>query len=163
MLPSIAVPSFDGEEEPFPGFAMEVELRCKVTNRDVGKRTSALVCRWAMGSDRLVEPDALDAGCFEYCVIISRRTPWTPSTKMWRGFRASKGDRPQSMDEYLVKFDLLRRKADTRVQPGGSSPAAFASVISLRNTSLPWADKSLVLAGVRGILGMVGVSQQIRR
>ena len=34
----------------------------------------------------------------------------------------------KSMVEYLAKFDLLRRDAESRVRPGGSSPEAFTSI-----------------------------------
>ena len=34
----------------------------------------------------------------------------------------------QTMGNYLAKFDLLRRRAESRMQPGGTSPEASVSV-----------------------------------
>ena len=68
MLPSIAAPFSDGTGNPLPGSATEEKLRRKVTNLGVGKRASALVLQMestardacvAMGSDKLMEPDAV--------------------------------------------------------------------------------------------------------
>ena len=56
----------------------------------------------------------------------------------------------QSVGEHAVKFDLLRRKAETCTHPGGSFPAAFASVLCLQNASLSGADKSPVAISVHG-------------
>ena len=41
----------------------------------------------------------------------------------------------QSVDEYSVKFDLLRRRAAARMQPGGPLLAVFESVTCLRNAA----------------------------
>ena len=68
LLPAVAVPSFDGKEESFPGYAMEVEKSRETTNLDVGKRASSSILqmestardvRMAMGSDELMAPDAV--------------------------------------------------------------------------------------------------------
>ena len=62
MMPSIAAPSFDRKGESFPGYAMEVDLRSKVTNMEAGERASAPVLRMestardvrmAMGNNKL--------------------------------------------------------------------------------------------------------------
>ena len=65
-LPSAAAPSFDGNGRSSPGSAMEVELRCEVTNLEAGKCASASVLRMgstatdvclAMASGELMEPN----------------------------------------------------------------------------------------------------------
>ena len=53
MIPTIAVPPFEGKEESFLGYAMEVDLRSKVARLEEGKRASALVFQ--------MEPIARDA------------------------------------------------------------------------------------------------------
>ena len=108
--------------ESFPEYGREVELRYKVTNLQVTKRASAPVLRMeptardvcmTFGSDHLMEPDAAatvvqmlhdyfapDALDVVYQDVVSSLHFEGPA---------------QSMGEYLVKFDLLRRKAESRV------------------------------------------------
>ena len=69
----------------------------------------------------------------------------------------------QPMNVYPVKFDVFRRRAEVRMHPGGSFPAAFASVMCLQNASISGADESPVLAGVAGSLGIVGSSHEMRQ
>ena len=61
----------------------------------------------------------------------------------------------QTTDEYIVWFDLLRRKVEYRAQPAGASAPAFTSALRLQSASLPRADKSLVLASVNGGMGAI--------
>ena len=61
------------------------------------------------------------------------------------------------MDEYLVKLALLRREAESRLQPGGTRPEA--SVAPLRSRH----EKSLALSRLHGELRIAGIAQQGRR
>ena len=69
----------------------------------------------------------------------------------------------QTIDRFLVRFDLLRREAESKEEMGGASPGASSSVISVQNASLCRPDKSPVLASAEGNLGMAGVVRQMRR
>ena len=68
MLPSTAAPPFDGKGESFPGYAMDVELRCQVMNLEIGHRAFVSVSQMesaardvcmATGSAKVMEPDAV--------------------------------------------------------------------------------------------------------
>ena len=64
----------------------------------------------------------------------------------------------QTMGENSVKFDLFRRKVESRMQPGG-----FAARLCFRNASLSRLDESLVPASTNGQSGAAGIAQQVRR
>ena len=50
----------------------------------------------------------------------------------------------QSPGEYSAKFDLRRRKAESRMQPGGPPPEAFISMLRMQDASLSRSDRSLL-------------------
>ena len=63
----------------------------------------------------------------------------------------------QTTGEYLVRLDLLRRKAESKMQIGGAYPATFASVLCMQNVPFSRPDKS------QGVLGVSAVARQMRR
>ena len=82
----------------------------------------------------------------------------------------------QTMDEYLVHFDSLRGKAgypesgyatkrvhNMKIGRGGAFPELLASVLRMKNASLPRPEKSLALASVRGNVGLSAVGRLMRR
>ena len=122
---------------------MEAEQLCKVANLEACKCAPASVLQVetiardaciTLGSSKLLEldgagmsltiprgyhpPDAMDA-MYQEMVKFLR-------------FRES----TQTTDEYLVKFDLLRQKAEGFMQDGGAFPGALA-LLSLRNANPP--------------------------
>ena len=103
-LPSVAVPSSEGKRESSARYAIEVDLRRRVTTLNVGKRAYALVsvmessardARMAMGSDKTVEPDELGR------VLQTQQdnTVYQDAVKSSHVRGATR-----SMDEYSVKF-----------------------------------------------------------
>ena len=64
------------------------------------------------------------------------------------------------MDEYLVKFHLLRLEAEARMS-GGAVPEAFVPILRVQDASLPRAYKTPVLACVRGCSGVAAAGSQI--
>ena len=62
------------------------------------------------------------------------------------------------MGELSAKFDLLRRKAESRMRPGSTLPGVFAPVPCSQNAFLYRADKSPALASVRGNLGVAEIA-----
>ena len=58
-----------------------------------------------------------------------------------------------SIGDYLARFDLLRRKAEPRMQIGGSSPETSVSILSTRNASPPGGEKLPILASAQRNLG----------
>ena len=69
----------------------------------------------------------------------------------------------QTLDEYLVRHDLLRRKAESRMHMGGSPPETFAPILCMHTASLTRSDKSLVLASAKRSLGFAAAARQMRR
>ena len=69
----------------------------------------------------------------------------------------------QTIDRFLVRFDLLRREAESKEEMGGASPGASSSVISVQNASLCRPDKSLASVSLRGNLGISAAARQMRR
>ena len=65
--------------------------------------------------------------------------------------------------DYLVKFDLLRRKAESRMQMGGAFPGDHVSVLRLQNAPLFRAEKSPVASSAQGGLGIAERARQTRR
>ena len=170
MLPSVAVPSFGAKGESPPGYAMEVDLRSKVTNMEAGERASAPVLqmestardvRMAMGNDKLAAPETVGR------VIHAPHDYFKPDATDAVYHDVVKlldfGQTTQSTADNSAKFDLLRRRAEARTHLGGPESAAFASVLRLQNASLCRAGKSPSLASVRGSLEIIEVAQLGRR
>ena len=57
---------------------------------------------------------------------------------------------PRTMDEYLARLDLLRRKVESKMQMGGASPKTVASVLCMQMASHYRSEKSLASAGPEG-------------
>ena len=43
----------------------------------------------------------------------------------------------QSVDEYIAEFDLLRRKAESKMEMGAGFPEPFVSILRAYNAALP--------------------------
>ena len=67
------------------------------------------------------------------------------------------------MVTYLMEFDVLRRKAGTRMVTGSGFPDEFVSVLRMQNAALPKNGKTLVWASVRHSLAALGAFAQMRR
>ena len=151
---------------------MEVELWRKVTNLEVSKRASALVLQMestsgdlclALGNGKFLEPagagmvqTVLEIICLRMsCAVLSLE----PDVVRFLHLKKA----TQTMDAHRAKFDLLRRKAGSRRQPGGTFPEDSVAVLCLENASLSRQAKTLVLASTRGHLGIVEIAQQARR
>ena len=52
----------------------------------------------------------------------------------------------QSIREYIVEFDLLRRAAESKMRMGAGLPEQFVSISCANNAGLIRQEKSLVLA-----------------
>ena len=54
----------------------------------------------------------------------------------------------QKMDAYLMEFDMLRGKAESRMQTGAGFPDEFVSVFCTQNAGLIRNEKTMVLASL---------------
>ena len=64
----------------------------------------------------------------------------------------------RTLGEYLALFEVLRRRAESRLQMGGSSPETFVSILCIQKACLPRTDESLALASAQGDLGVAAAA-----
>ena len=64
----------------------------------------------------------------------------------------------QTMDTYIMEFEMLRQKAESRMVMGAGSPDEFASVLRMQNAALNKNEKTLVLASLGNTLAFPQVS-----
>ena len=69
----------------------------------------------------------------------------------------------QTAERYLLEFDVTRGEAEGRAIMGGAFPDGFVSILRMRNSSLSRTEKSLLLAGAQGSLGLPLVAKQMLR
>ena len=136
--------------------AQEVELWRRVANSDPAKRASALFLRvdtaarevsMAAGGDQIADQEGvmeiakLSHGC------PARDAADSVHQEVACLLRFNRAARP--MDEYLARFDVLRRNADSEMRMGLDSPEVLA--ICMRRASLSWSEKSLVPPSFGGL------------
>ena len=68
----------------------------------------------------------------------------------------------QSIDEFIAKFDLLRRKAESKLEMGTGFPEQFATILRMHNAGLPRQEKSPVMASSRKSLKFLDVAANMR-
>ena len=141
MLPAGNVPTFDEKWSSFQDYERQVRLWMRMTHLDPSKRAAASILR-ANSVARQVFFCSLAATTWIVAMarcafwgfrkIISRPGQRAWSSTGWRLFfhyrRAA-----QSVDEYIVKFDLLRRKAESRIEMSAGLPEAFVSILRMQN------------------------------
>ena len=67
------------------------------------------------------------------------------------------------MDTYLLEFDMLRQKAESRVQMGAGFPDEFVSAPCVQNAGLSKMGRMLVLASLGNTLAAPQVSSRMQR
>ena len=128
-------PEFDGKAEIFASFRQEVELRMLVTHLPLNRRAPALALAMdkmprelclALGVDVLksdvgvgeiteslqqhIAPDASDAAYSDIILLLGLPRPHL------------------TLDEYLPRFQMARRRAEARLPNGGIFPGIFVLV-----------------------------------
>ena len=122
VLPAADVQSFDGNGASVSTYAEEVRLWFRSANNEVAKRTSALIlrmdlnardARMALGSGRIMVPGAVANVLQMFRYYLAPDAPdfaYQDAAHFLRFRRTA-----QLRGDYLVKFDLLRRKAEARM------------------------------------------------
>ena len=140
-----------------------------MTNLEVANRATTLGLlmdpiardvRMASRSDQLMEPGAVarvsnmlrDSFTLDALDVVSQDVAHFLQRK-----RAA-----QTMDACLVKFGLLGRNAESRMQLGGAFPRASVSVLSPKDASLSLADTQPVLASAQEKSGIAEAARQMR-
>ena len=123
--------------------------------------STALDALMAQGNSKLLEPDER-ARSSRPSGITLRLMPWMPRTRIRFEFSRSRKT-TQTMDACLVKFGSHRRKAESRMQPGGTFPRAPAAALCSQYASLSRPEKSLNSTSTHGHFGMAGMAQQVHR
>ena len=154
------VPEFGGKAENFAPFRQEVELRILVTqnlNLPLNRRAPALalamdkmprelclaigldVLKPDGGADEIMEilqqhikPDASDAANRDIILFLVLRRPHL------------------TLDEYLSRFQMARRRMEARLPYGGTFPGIFSPSLRLRNAGLTQNQQSAVMASGGG-------------
>ena len=100
-------------------------------------------------------PEALDSVCREVVHLADSQRRWCTGPLLFR--RTS-----QTTGEYLLRSDLLRQKAEARMQMGGSFPGTFVAASRMQHAPLPRVEQSLVSASARGRLEIATAARQMR-
>ena len=163
-------PLTGGETGSFANYAREAELRNRVANLEQIERTSGLVPRMdpvarevctASGNGRLVDTEGAAGSSqvlHDYFALEATHSIRQEFVRPQQCKRAS-----QTVDEYLVRFDLPRRKPGARAQAGGLYPGTSVSVLCLHTVSPSRPAILEAPAGARGDLGMALVARRVRR
>ena len=69
----------------------------------------------------------------------------------------------QPMERFILDFDVLRRKAERRIQTGFQFPDPFVSILCMTNACLSRQEMSLVIAAVQGSLDYPAIALQMRQ
>ena len=162
MMPTANALLFDGAGESFLNYAQEAGLWLRVANLGPIHWASALilnmkpvdreVCMGA-GDDRIRGPD----GATKISRVLQDHFTGR-RLALLRFERTAK-----AMGEYPVRSDLLRRKAELRMQMGGPFPETFGSFSRVQNASLSRSDKSMESASAQGNLEIPAAARQTRR
>ena len=151
MTPLANAPFFDWKGESFANYAQAVQLWRQGTNWRPAKRASALMLTMnpvaregcmAAGIDQILGPDCVRK------IMKSLDGNFVPGDwesvyqKVVRSLQVQHAS--QTIDDYMVRLDVLHRKAESIMQMGGASPQVFAPTPCVRNASLPSSEKALV-------------------
>ena len=69
----------------------------------------------------------------------------------------------QSVGEYIAEYDLLRRKAESKMEVGAGSPGQLSSILCVNNAGLSRHEQSLVMASCRKSLTSEDALANMRR
>ena len=147
----------DGDGSSYINYEQRVRLWHHVANLGPSERAAPLILQMetvthqgcpAAGGDFVVNSDEAER---IRSILNDYSAPDAVDSiyrELTRFFQCKRTD--QTMDVFLAELDLLRRKAESRMQIGGGVPEAFASILCMQNAALPRQGQSLVLASVHG-------------
>ena len=138
-----------GRGGSFSNYAEEVELRYQVANLDPAKRASAPILKMGTVARRVCIPAGSDE-------IVDQEVMMRITQLLRDYFAPAAADAAnqevarflqfertgQTMDGYMARFDLLSRKAESKMQMGRDFPEVFASAPCMRNTPLAQPEES---------------------
>ena len=152
-------PTFDGKGASFLDFEQRVALWSRTTDIPEDRRASQLVLHMEPfarqvclqnGGDSFMEGVAVTE------VLQVLKQYFLPDASdhvyqdVWKFLHHKRTD--QTMERFLLEFDLLRAKAERKIQVGFRFPDSFISVLCMGNGSLSAHQKTLVMASVQGSL-----------
>ena len=166
----VQVPSFDGQRNSFLNYEEKVLLRQDISPSDPGKKAAHLLLHMAdvarkvcltVGKDVIGNQDGVAQ------ILNILRVRFAPDmvdcifqdiTKFMYFKRTT-----QEMDVYLLEFDILRQKAESRMSMGAGFPDEYVSVLCLQNANLSKNERQLVMARVGSAFNFTTVTAQMRR
>ena len=117
--------------------------------------------RMALGSDQVMVPGAVANVLQMFRYYLAPDAPDLAYQNAARFLRFRRT--AQLRGDYLVKFDLPRRTAESPAQMGGAFPESFVPVLRLQDAFLRQAEDSAALASAQGTSGIAQVAGQKRR
>ena len=147
-------PAFDGRGAHFLDYAHQGHLWMRNARAEVPARASFLVLRTqpaprqvclAEGGDILDHSDGVSGILDVLRNCLAPEAVDAIRQQVMRYARCRRAD--QSIGEYVVEFDLLRRRAESKMEMGAGSPDQFVSILRMDNAALARHEGSLGVAG----------------
>ena len=147
------VPAFDGRGLPFLDFEQQVLLWMRATKAEVASRSSLSVLHLqsaprqvllAAGGDYLGSRD----GVARILGVIRNYAAPDGADAVRRQVARSMNSRcaERPIDEFIVEFDCLRRKAVPKIEMGVGFPEQFISILRVNNAGLRRRGQSMAMA-----------------
>ena len=163
-------PAFDGRGAPFLDYENQAHLWMRTARTEVPARASLLLLRRQPAPRQVClaeSSDFLDSSDGVSKILDILRNYFAPEAvdaihqRVMRFMRFRRTD--QSIDEYIAKFDLLSRKAESKMEMGAGSPEQFVSILRMGDAALSRHEKTLVMASCRKSLRFKDASANMRR
>ena len=165
------VPTFDGKGSSFQDFEQRVALWNRTTEIQPDRRASQLVLHMEPFARQICLQSGGDSfmdGVAAMEVLQVLKQYFLPDASghvyqdVWKFLHHKRTD--QTMERFLLEFDLLRTKAEREIQRGFQFPDSFISALCMGNAMLTSNHKTLVMAAVQGSLdSYYPVAKQMRQ
>ena len=151
------MPTFDGKGSSFQDFEQRVALWNRTTDIPPDRRASQLVLHMEPFARQICLQNGGDSfmdGVAVIEVMQVLKQYFLPDAsdhvyqEVWKFLHHKRTD--QTMERFLLEFDLLRTKAERKIQTGFRFPDSFISVLCMGNAGLTSHQKTLVMASVQG-------------
>ena len=159
------MPTFDGKGSSFQDYEQRVALWHRTTDIPADRRASQLVLHMEPLARQICLQNGGDSfmdGVNVAEVLQELKQYFSPDASdhvhqdVWKFLHHKRTD--QTMERFLLEFDLLRTKAERKIQIGFRFPDSFISVLCMGNACLTSHQKTLVMASVLSRPGQTNAS-----
>ena len=165
------MPTFDGKSSSFMDFEQRVALWNRTTEVHPAQRASRLVLHMTPFARQICLQNGGDTfmdGVEVAEVLQELKQYFSPGASdhvyqdVWEFIHHKKTD--QTMERFLLEFDLLRSKAERKIQTGFQFPDSFISALYMGNAMLTSHQKTLVMGAVqRSLDSYPALAKQMRQ